>query len=87
MIKVYLEYKTQINNFLYLSIVYGVNILLPLVLFPFLLHRLGENLYGKIIFAQTIANYFLVFTNFGFNISSTKSISLNKDNQEKTNII
>ncbi|POY44473.1 hypothetical protein C3007_03925 [Avibacterium gallinarum] len=87
MIKIYIEYKTQINNFLYLSIVYGVNIFLPLVLFPFLLHRLGEGLYGKIIFAQTIANYFLVFTNFGFNISSTKSISLNKDNQEKTNII
>ncbi|MCW9732199.1 oligosaccharide flippase family protein [Avibacterium sp. 20-15] len=87
MIKVYLEYKTQINNFLYLTIVYGINIFLPLALFPFLLHKLGESLYGKIIFTQTIANYFLVFTNFGFNISSTKSISLNKDNQEKINII
>ncbi|VGM96480.1 Putative O-antigen transporter [uncultured Avibacterium sp.] len=87
MIKVYLEYKTQINNFLYLSIVYGVNIFLPLALFPFLLHTLGKDLYGKIIFAQTIANYFLVFTNFGFNISSTKSISLNKDSKENINII
>ncbi|MFU2047868.1 oligosaccharide flippase family protein [Avibacterium gallinarum] len=87
MIKVYLEYKTQINNFLYLSIIYGVNIFLPLALFPFLLHTLGKDLYGKIIFAQTIANYFLVFTNFGFNISSTKSISLNKDSKENINII
>lgn len=87
MIKIYIEYKTQINNFLYLSIVYGVNIFLPLVLFPFLLHRLGEDLYGKVIFAQTIANYFLVFVNFGFNISTTKAISLNKDNRENINII
>lgn len=87
MIKIYLSYKKQLNNFIYLSIVYGINILLPLILFPFLLSSLGKEIYGEVIYAQTVASYFLVFTNFGFNISSTKAISLHRENKERVNLI
>jgi PST family polysaccharide transporter len=81
--KIYQEKKVQISNFGYLTILQTVNMLLPLIIFPYLISHLGSSVYGLVIFADTIIRYFIVFIGFGFNLSATKKISENRSNKEK----
>ncbi|MDN3491584.1 oligosaccharide flippase family protein [Winogradskyella bathintestinalis] len=76
-----------IENFSYLSVLQVLNMLIPLVIFPYLIRVLGSTTYGLVIYAQAIIGYFVVLINFGFNITATKEISINKDNSEKLNKI
>lgn len=79
--------KKIIENFSYLSVLQVLNMLIPLVVFPYLIRVLGSNTYGLVIYAQAIIGYFVVLISFGFNITATKEISINKDNSEKLNKI
>lgn len=76
-----------IENFGYLSLLQVCNLLIPLITYPYLVHVLGEGVYGTIIYAQAIITYLSVFVNWGFNISATKSISIHRDNLTKVNQI
>jgi len=58
------------------------NLLLPLITFPYLIRVLGKETYGLVIYAQAIISYLSIFINFGFNISATKDIAINKENYE-----
>ncbi len=81
------RYKVLIENFGYLSLLQVCNLLIPLITYPYLVHVLGEGVYGTIIYAQAIITYLSVFVNWGFNISATKSISIHRDNLTKVNQI
>lgn len=74
------KYKTIISNFSYLSVLQILNMLLPIVTYPYLLSVLGGNLYGQIVYSQAIISYLVILVNFGFNITATKEISVNRDN-------
>lgn len=75
--------NSLIKNLSYLTILQIFNLILPIITFPYLIRVLGKEIYGLIIFAQAIIAYFSIFINFGFNISATKDISLNRNNIEK----
>ncbi|GGH37846.1 polysaccharide biosynthesis protein [Mangrovimonas yunxiaonensis] len=75
--------KKIIENFSYLSIIQLLNMLIPLIVFPYLIRVLGGGVYGLVIYAQAVLGYFVVFINFGFNITATKEISINKHNKAK----
>ena len=79
--------KTVLSNFSFLSVYQVVNLLLFLILVPFLFRRLGNELYGLVIFAQTIAFYFSILINFGFNISGTRDISLSRNNADERSTV
>ena len=81
------RYKTLVENFGYLTLLQLCNLLIPLVTYPYLINTLGTELYGVIIYSQAIISYLAIFVNWGFNISATKSISINRDNIEKVNEI
>lgn len=75
-----LKNKTILANFSYLTILQLFTILSPLLTYPYLLRILGLELYGVIIFAQTIVTYISLIVNFGFNISSSRDIAIYKNN-------
>lgn len=72
-----------LRNIGYLSILNGINLLVPLILTPYLISVLGLVRYGEIIYAQSIAFYFTILVGFGFNQIGAKEIALNANNNDK----
>ena len=71
-----------IENFLSLTILQGINYLLPLITIPYLYNHLGVERYGLVNFAISFIQYFLIVTDFGFGLSGTRYIAENRDHKE-----
>lgn len=71
------------KNFSYLFALQTVNYLVPLALLPYLTRVLGAENFGKIAFAQAFVTYFVLITDFGFNISATQSVVRAKENKQE----
>ena len=72
-------------NFISLALPQGVNYLLPLLSFPFLFRVLGVERWGLVTFGYSLMQYFVMFTDFGFNLSATKYISEHRNDLQKIN--
>lgn len=79
--------KTLIENLTSLFVLQGANYLLPLITLPYLLRTLGPEKYGLIIFSQAIIQYFIMVTEYGFNLSATREISINRQDKKKVSEI
>lgn len=72
-------------NFISLALLQGINYLLPLLSFPFLFRTLGVERWGLVTFGYSLMQYFVMFTDFGFNLSATKYISEHRNNLSQIN--
>lgn len=81
------ESKIVISNIFYLTLINIANFVLPLLTFPYLVRVIGIDKFGLLSFATSIITYFLIFTDYGFNITATRLISINRDDKEKINEI
>ncbi|MBS1729874.1 MAG: oligosaccharide flippase family protein [Bacteroidetes bacterium] len=70
------------ENFFILGSIQSINLLLPLVLTPYLIHILGLINFGKITFAAAVINIFGLLIDYGFNLTGTKEIALNKHQED-----
>lgn len=77
------EKKRLLSNFMSLSILQGLNLILPLITFPYLVRTLGVDKYGLVVFAQAFITYFTLLADYGFNLSGVREISFNKNNFKK----
>lgn len=75
------EKKQLLSNFLSLSGLQVFTYLLPLITLPYLVNVLGVEKYGLVMFAQSLVVFFNVIVDYGFNLSATKDISVNRDSQ------
>ena len=71
-----------IKNYLYMNFLKVATLVVPLVTFPYLIKTLGSGTYGLMAWVWAITDLFILFVNFGFDISVTKNISLNKDDNK-----
>jgi O-antigen/teichoic acid export membrane protein len=68
-----------VGNALSLYGAQGLNYLVPLLLVPYLLRTLGPHSYGSIVFAQALMGYAVVLTEYGFNLTAARDISVARD--------
>ena len=73
------ETKTILVNFTSLGLIQGTNFILPLILLPYLIKTVGLHNFGLISFAQALMSYFIIFTDYGFNLTTTREIALVKN--------
>jgi PST family polysaccharide transporter len=81
------EKKNLIKNIFSLGTLQTVDYLVPILLIPYLLRVIGIENYGVLAFSAAIVTYFALLTDYGFNLSATRLVSLNRDNKEKLNEI
>lgn len=77
--------KVLLENFSFLSILQVSNLLIFMLTIPYLFRVLGKENYGLVVFAQTIAIYFSILINFGFNVTATRDISIFRGDIRKIN--
>lgn len=75
--------KVIFENFSYVALFQVLNLLFPLITFPYLTRVLGQELYGLVITAQILSSYCSIIVSFGFLSVSARHISLNRDNKDK----
>ncbi|MFM5482326.1 flippase [Aeromonas veronii] len=63
------------KNILLLLLMQGANYLIPLMTFPYLTRVLGVSQFGVYAFVLTLSQYFVLITDFGFNLSASKQIA------------
>lgn len=71
------------KNFSYLFALQAVNYLVPLALLPYLTRILGAENFGKIAFAQAFVTYFILLTDYGFNVTATREIVRVKEDKHE----
>ncbi len=73
------RYRQLIENFFSLSILNALNVVLPLLTLPYILHVVGKANYGAYSYVYAIVQYVILFSTYGFNFSATKQISRSRD--------
>lgn len=73
------KYRRLIENFFSLSILNALNVLLPLLTLPYILHVVGKANYGAYSYVYVVVQYVILFSTYGFNFSATKQISQCRD--------
>ena len=80
------NYKSKIfSNFFALSVVQGANFLIPLIIMPYVISRIGINWFGIISVAQVTMIYLSTIADYGFSLTATREVALyrNEPNTEK----
>lgn len=81
-IKILLQQNMRvISNYSHMTILQVMNSFFYILIYPFVINTVGVDNYGLFVFATSIATYFMVFINFGFDMHAAKLVSLSQDDR------
>jgi PST family polysaccharide transporter len=75
--------KSLFQNFIALFILQVSNYALPLIVLPFLTRILLPEGYGELAWSQYVVQFLIMITDFGFNFSATRQISIHQNDKER----
>lgn len=75
--------RRLIENVLSLGALQAASYVLPLLTLPYLARVLGPESLGQLAFALAFAQIFVMLTDYGFNLSATREVSVHRDNPAK----
>lgn len=73
--------KIPIKNIFFSALKISINQVLPIVVLPYLMGRLGDYLFGVIMIAQTVAMFGVVTVEYGFNFTGVRQVALLKNDK------
>lgn len=79
--------KTLLENFISLSALQLVGMILPLLTLPYMLRVVGFEKYGVIVFAASLIAYFQSLTDYSFKITAVRDVAIFKNSPSKLNLI
>lgn len=71
-----------VENYFFMTALQIISSLFGILIYPYLIRKLGVESYGLYVFALSVTTYFVSFISFGFNFPAVKLIAQNKNNQE-----
>ena len=71
------------ENIISIATIKGLQYLLAFITFPYLVRVLQVEQYGLIIFAQSVVQYFVLFTDYGFNLLGPREIAQHDSVEER----
>lgn len=71
------DFKRILKNFSFLSLLQIVQILSSFIVIPYLIKKLGGDIYGVVVYCQSIVAFLGLFITYGFNITVTKQVAEN----------
>lgn len=77
------NYLPQLRDTLWLVVLQGVNYLLPLVVWPYLMVTLCADGFGRLGLAMSLAQFMMLVVDFGFNLSATKQVALHAEDRNR----
>ena len=75
------------QNTMVLYFVQALGFLVPLITLPYLARILSPEKFGVISFAQNFVWYFVILTDYAFNVTATREIAIHRDDSEKVSQI
>ena len=75
------EKRYLLENFLSLGALQIISYVIPLLTLPYQSRVLGVEKFGLVYFAYAFMAYFMVLTDFGFNLSATREVAVNRYNK------
>lgn len=81
------NFRVLIENFLSLSIIQVVNLILPLVTLPYIIRVLGFSNYGIVAIALSLNGYFTPIVDYSFRITATRDVSIHRYNKKALDFI
>jgi len=81
------EYRVLAENFLSLSTLQVLIYIIPFITLPYLTRVLGVYNYGLVNFAIAFNTYFIIITDYGFNLSAVREISVNREDPRRVSEI
>ncbi len=75
--------KRILENTASLYVLQAANYILPIITVPYLLRILGAEGFGLVAFSQAFTAYFVVVTEYGFNMSATRRIAMIRDDHNE----
>jgi PST family polysaccharide transporter len=76
-----------VENIFSLFVLQGANYLLPLLTLPYLVRVLGPYNFGLIAFTQAFMQYFIIITDYGFNLTATRDIAICRSDTKRVSEI
>lgn len=74
--------KLIVENYFFMTVLQLLNSLFYILIYPFIIRKLGAENYGIYVFSLSIVTYFIVFISFGFDMPSVNKISKDAKNFE-----
>lgn len=74
--------RQLLKNFTFLSAVNLINLITPLVIIPWLIHKVGLSAYGAIAFHQYFGQFVVMLVDFGFPIYAVNEIANRRNSKE-----
>jgi polysaccharide transporter, PST family len=75
--------KTLLRNFFHLSLLRGINMLSPFVLYPYLIRTVGMEYFGHITVAFAVSTYLSLVGDYGFQQSAVRETAANREDHQR----